>query len=56
MVVQGNPRVFKALKHQLAEVLDELHRIEAGAGVSEELLNDIQLITVTLSGMRGDSE
>ena len=56
VVVQGNPRVFKALKHQLAEVLDELHRIEAGAGVSEELLNDIQLITVTLSGMRGDSE
>ena len=56
VVVQGNPRVFKALKHQLAEVLDELHRIEAGAGESEELLNDIQLITVTLSGMRGDSE
>ena len=52
VVVQGNPRVFKALKHQLAEVLDELHRIEDGAGVSEELLNDIQLITVTLSGMR----
>ena len=56
VVVQGNPRVFKALKHQLAEVLDELHRIEAGTNVSEELLNDIQLITVTLSGMRGDSE
>ena len=56
VVVQGNPRVFKALKHQLAEVLDELHRIEAGTNVSKELLNDIQLITVTLSGMRGDSE
>ena len=56
VVVQGNPRVFKALKHQLAEVLDELHRIEAGTNVSEELLNNIQLLTVTLSGMRGDSE
>ena len=56
VVVQGNPRVFKALKHQLAEVLDELHRIEAGTNVSEELLNNIQLLTVTLNGMRGDSE
>ena len=30
IVVQGNPRVYKALKDQLAEVLVELKRIEAG--------------------------
>ena len=28
VVVQGNPRVYKALKNQLAEVLSELQRIE----------------------------
>ena len=33
VVVQGNPRVYKALRDQLAAVLDELRRIEAGQGV-----------------------
>ena len=31
VVVQGNPRVYKALRDQLAAVLKELRRIEAGA-------------------------
>ena len=31
VVVQGNPRVYKALRDQLAAVLEELRRIEAGA-------------------------
>ena len=30
VVVQGNPKVYKALRDQLAAVLDELRRIEAG--------------------------
>ena len=33
VVVQGNPRVYKALRNELAAVLAELQRIEAGAGV-----------------------
>ena len=32
IVVQGNPRVYKALRDQLAAVLGELRRMEAGAG------------------------
>ena len=32
VVVQGNPRVYKALRNELAAVLTELQRIEAGAG------------------------
>ena len=36
VVVQGNPRVYKALRDQLAAVLDELRRIEAGQGVNDE--------------------
>ena len=35
VVVQGNPRVYKALRDQLAAVLDELRRIEAGGSVNE---------------------
>ena len=54
VVVQGNPRVYKALRNELAAVLDELRRIEAGGGVDGELLDTIELITVTLDGMRED--
>ena len=40
VVVQGNPRVYKALRDQLAAVLDELRRIEAGQGVNEMCIRD----------------
>ena len=54
IVVQGNPRVYKALRDQLAAVLGELRRMEAGDGVDDELLATIRLITVTLDGMKED--
>ena len=54
IVVQGNPRVYKALRDQLAAVLGELWRMEAGGGVDDELLDTIRLITVTLDGMKED--
>ena len=47
VVVQGNPRVYKALRNELAAVLDELRRIEAGGGVDEELMDTIGLIAVS---------
>ena len=54
VVVQGNPRVYKALRDQLAAVLEELRLIEAGGGVGDELLSTIDLISVTLGGMKED--
>ena len=54
VVVQSNSRVFKALKTELAAVLTELKRIEAGNGVDEELLNVIELIAVILGGLKGE--
>lgn len=54
VVVQGNPRVYKALKNQMADMLAELQRIEAGNNVSDNLLNIIELIAVTMDGMKGD--
>ena len=56
IVVQGNPRVYKALRNQLAAVLDELRRIESGDTVSDELLDNIRLIAVMLDGMKEGSE
>ncbi len=52
VVVQGNPKVYKALRDQLAAVLGELHRIKAGAEVDDELLDTIQLISAIMDGMK----
>ena len=52
VIVQGNPRVFKALREQLAAVLEELQRIEAGAKTDHELLEVIQMIAAILDGMK----
>ena len=54
VVVQGNPRVYKALRNDLVVVLAELQRIEAGGGVNEELLDTIELIAVILGGLKGE--
>ena len=52
VVVQGNPRVFKALKNQFAAVLEQLRRIEAGAGVDDELMDTIEMMTTIMDGMK----
>ena len=56
IVVQGNPRVFKALRNQLADVLSELQRIEAGGEVNDELLDVIEMIADILGGVKEKSE
>ena len=56
VMVQGNPRVFKALRNQLAAVLEELRRIEAGKDVDLELLDLIEMIADILGGMKEESE
>ena len=52
VVVQGNPKVYKALKGQLADVLAELRRIEAGGNVNAELTDVIRFIAVNMNGMK----
>ena len=54
VVVQGDPRVFKALRNQMTDILDELRRIEAGQGVNDELLDTIQMIATIMNGMQED--
>lgn len=53
VVVQPNPRVYKALKDTLAEVLAELNRIDSGGGVDGDLLEIIRLINIILGGAKG---
>ena len=52
VVVQGNPRVFKALREQFNAVLEELRCIEAGAGVDDELMDTIQMMAAIMDGMK----
>lgn len=52
VVIQGNPRVYKALRNQLAAVLAELQRIEAGTELSPELVDTIRMITTIMGGMK----
>ena len=52
VVVQGNPRVYKALRETLADVQTELLRIEAGAGINDVLLDTIRMIASILDGMK----
>ena len=56
VVVQGNPRVYKALKNQMAELYEELKRIEQFSEENEELLYTLQLVAETLNGMKEDED
>lgn len=56
VIVQGNPRVYKALRNNLADVLTELQRIENGGEVNDELLDLIEMIADILGGLKEVSE
>ena len=44
----------KALKTQMMAILAELERIAAGDSVPDELLSTIDLIAVTMQGLKGE--
>lgn len=54
IVVQGNSRVYKALRTQLEEVRQELSRLTSAAEVSDELLLIMRLIAEIIKGLASD--
>ena len=52
IIVQPNPRVYKALKDRLELVFTELKKNEEVA-TNSDLLETINLIAVTLNGIKG---
>lgn len=56
VVVQGNPRVYKALKNQMAAIYEELKRLESIDSENDELLYTLQVIAITLDGLKGEDE
>ncbi|EOS38201.1 hypothetical protein C809_04696 [Lachnospiraceae bacterium MD335] len=55
VVVQGNPRVYKALKNQMAAIHEELKRIESISPDNDELLYTLQVIAITLDGLNREN-
>ena len=51
IVVQPSSRIFKALRDQMTEILEELKRIESGASVDDELLATIKTVAETYNGL-----
>ena len=51
VVVQGNPKVFKALKHQMTQIYEELKRLEAVSNDNEELLIVVEMVATIMKGM-----
>ncbi|MDR1496458.1 MAG: hypothetical protein LBS67_06040 [Clostridiales Family XIII bacterium] len=54
VVVQGNPRVHKALRNQMTEILVELKRLETAGGADDEFLAVLRLVAETVNGIKGD--
>ena len=55
VVVQGNPRVYKALKNQMAAIYEELKRMESVSPDNDELLYTLQVIAITLDGLNREN-
>ena len=55
VVVQGNPRVYKALKNQMAAIHEELKRMESISSDNDELLYTLQVIAITLDGLNREN-
>lgn len=51
VVVQGNPKVFKALKNQMTQIYEELKRLESVSGDNEELLIVVEMVATIMKGM-----
>lgn len=52
VTVRGNPKVYKALKDQMGQILEELKRIGSGDNVNPELLEVTRFVAGVMSGMK----
>ncbi|MFI3254477.1 MAG: hypothetical protein R3Y63_09110 [Eubacteriales bacterium] len=55
VVVQGNPRVYKALRDTMVDILSELTNLN-GTPPSADLLTTIDHITTVMEGLEGGEE
>ena len=55
VVVQGNPRVYKALRNQMVDIYEELQRVAHAGELNEEFLYTLQLVAETMNGLREEN-
>ena len=51
VVVQGNPKVFKALKNQMTQIYEELKRLESVSDDNKELLIVVEMVAKIMKGI-----
>ena len=56
VIVQGNPRVYKALKGQFIEILEQLKQIENSQEVNKDLLDLIYFISKIVAGLKEEAK
>ncbi len=56
VIVQGNTRVYKALRNQMADIYTELQRITQESEISDEFQYTLQLVAETLNGLKEEGE
>lgn len=56
IVVQGNPRVYKALRDKFGKILDELKRLGTGADMPPELSETIAFMSAIMDGMKEEPD
>ena len=54
VVVQGNPKVFKALKNQMTQIYEELKRLESVSDDNEQLLIVVEMVAKIMKGMANE--
>lgn len=51
ITVNGNPKVYKALRNQMELIYEELKRLETGSEVSAELMEVIHVVADIMEGL-----
>ena len=52
VTVRGNPKVYKALKDQMSQILGELKRINSGESVNGDLLDVIRFVAEVMNDLK----
>lgn len=52
----GNPRVYKALRDQMKLIYQELQRLAVDEEVPPDLLETLQMVALTLNGLKEECE
>ena len=54
IIVKGSPRTYKALRNQLAEVQELLQSLSSAGEITDDLIDVISQIAVTLNGFKNE--